>query len=109
MVGTVELLLGWLASPLKSRRRLKAEYLILRHQINILRRQSPRRTRLSNPDRLVFVWLYRLCLTVVDAFAIIRPETLTKHGFPRIRARLPRFTKELPSYSKNPPYQVFYQ
>src|SRR6267378_3291086 len=78
MVGMVELLLGWLASLLKSRRRLQAENLVLRHQINILRRHSPRRTRLSNQDRLVFVWLYRLCPTVVDAIAIIRPETLIR-------------------------------
>jgi transposase InsO family protein len=78
MVGMVELLLDWLASLLKSRRRLQAENLVLRHQINILRRQSPRRTGLSNPDRLVFVWLYRLCPTVVDAVAIIRPETLIR-------------------------------
>ena|SRR6266404_4692593 len=76
MLGMVELLFGWLASLLKSRRRLHVENLVLRHQIIILRQQSPRRTRLSNPDRLVLVWLYRLCPTVVDAVAIIRPETL---------------------------------
>ncbi len=78
MVGMVGLLFGWLSSLLKSRRRLQAENLVLRHQINILRRQSPRRTRLPNSDRLVFVWLYRLCPTVVDAVAIIRPETLIR-------------------------------
>jgi transposase InsO family protein len=76
MLGMIGLLFGWLSSPLKSRWRLQAENLALRHQLNILRRQAPRRTRLSNPDRLVFVWLYRLCSTVVDAVAIIKPETL---------------------------------
>jgi hypothetical protein len=40
---------------------------------------------LSNPDRLVFVWLYRLCPTVVDAVAIIRPETLAATAAPAIR------------------------
>ena len=78
MLRMVELLFGWLSSLLKSRRRLQAENLILRHQVNILRRRPPGRTRLSNPDRLVFVWLYRLCPTVVDAVAIIRPETLIR-------------------------------
>src|SRR6266436_4299406 len=78
MRGIIERLFGWLSSLLKSRRRLQAENLILRHQVNILRRRAPRRTRLSNPDRLVFVWLYRLCPTVVDAVAIIRPETLIR-------------------------------
>ena len=57
-------------------RRLQAENLVLRHQVNILRRQAPGRTRLTNSNRLVFVWLYRLCPSVVDAVAIIKPETL---------------------------------
>jgi hypothetical protein len=76
MLGMVELLLQWLESLVKSRRRLEAENLVLRHQLNILRRRVSRRTRLSNADRLVFVWLYRLYPTVVDAVGIIRPETL---------------------------------
>src|ERR1700674_3087792 len=78
MRGMIELLFGWLSSLLKSRRRLQAENLVLRHQVNILRRRAPGRTRLSNADRLVFVWLYRLCPTVVDAVAIIRPEMLIR-------------------------------
>src|SRR6266404_7843132 len=78
MLSIVELLFGCLPSLLKSRRLLQAENLVLRHQVNILRRQAPRRIRLSNPGRLVFVWLYRLCPTVVDAVAIIRPEKLIR-------------------------------
>src|SRR6266446_5992403 len=76
MLGMVALVFGWLSSLLKSRRRLQAENLVLRHQVNILRRRAPGRTQLSNSGRLVFVWLYRLCPTVVDAVAIIKPETL---------------------------------
>jgi hypothetical protein len=38
--------------------------------------EAPWRMRLSNADRLPFVWLYRLCPAVMDAVAIIRPETL---------------------------------
>jgi hypothetical protein len=64
MLELVELLLRWLASLLKSRRRLQAENLFLRYQLNILRR--PRRVRLSNADRLAFVWLYRCCPAVVE-------------------------------------------
>jgi len=78
MVGIVELLLGWLGSLLKSRQRLQSENLILRHQLNILRRRIRGSVRLSNPDRLVLVWLYRLCPSVVNAVAIIRPETLVR-------------------------------
>src|SRR6266404_9597248 len=47
MLGMVELLFGWLASLLKSRRRLRAENLVLRHQLNILRGRAPGRTRLG--------------------------------------------------------------
>jgi len=71
MLGMVGVLLRWLTSLVKSRRRLEAENLVLRHQVNILRRRSPGRLRLSNADRMAFVWLYRLCPSVVDAIAII--------------------------------------
>ena len=84
MPSLVELLFGWLASFLRSQRRLQAENIVLRHQVNILRRRAAGRMRLSNVDRLVFVWLYRLCPAVLDAVAIIRPETLIRwhrHGF----------------------------
>ena len=78
MLRMVALALGWLASLVKSRRRLRAENVVLRHQLNILRRQASGRVRLSNVDRLAFVWLYRLCPAVVDAVAIVRPETLIR-------------------------------
>ena len=78
MLGIVKLLLSWLTSLMKSRRRLRAENLILRHQVNILLRTRPQRIKLSDADRLAFAWLYRLCPAVVDAVAIVRPETLIR-------------------------------
>jgi hypothetical protein len=78
MLVMIELLLDWLAALVKSRRRLEAENLVLRHQVNILRRRAPRRSWLSRADRLSFVWLYRLCPAVIDAVVIIRPETLIR-------------------------------
>src|SRR5215510_6975234 len=71
-------MLHWLGSLVKSRRRLEAENLALRHQVNILRRRVSRRLWLSNADRLAFVWLYRLCPSVLDAVVIIKPETLIR-------------------------------
>ena len=76
MLRMAALALGWLTSLVKSRRRLQAENLVLRHQLNILRRRASRRVRLSNADRLVFVWLYRLFPAVVDAVTIVKPETI---------------------------------
>jgi len=79
MLGVVGVLLSWLTSLVKSRRRLEAENLVLRHQVYILRRRaSGRRLRISNADRLLFVWLYRLCPGVVETVAIIRPETVIR-------------------------------
>ena len=52
------------------------ENLVLRHQLNILRRRAARRVRLCNVDRLVFVWLYRLYPAVAQAVTIVKPETI---------------------------------
>jgi hypothetical protein len=78
ILGMVELLVLWLSSLLKSRRRLEAENLVLRHQVDILRRRASRSLRLSTGDRLMFVWPYRFRPSVVDAVAIIGPETVVR-------------------------------
>jgi len=44
----------------RSRAELVAEILVLRHQLNVLRRKSPKRLAFGNIDRLVFEGLYRL-------------------------------------------------
>jgi len=55
---------------------LESENLILRQQVNVLRRQSPKRPHLNNIDRLLFVWLYRWFPLILRALAIVRPETI---------------------------------
>jgi hypothetical protein len=40
-------------------RAAEAEVIVLRHQLNILRRQSPKRVRPNAFDRAIFVCLYR--------------------------------------------------
>jgi transposase InsO family protein len=62
----------------RSRTALEAEILILRHQLNVLRRKSPKRVALSSVDRLLLVGLYRLAPRVLEALKIIRPETLLR-------------------------------
>ena len=39
---------------------------------------SPRRVRLWNIDRLLLVWLYRLCPALLDAIIIVEPETVIR-------------------------------
>src|SRR6478752_272883 len=74
------LILPWtaLTSLLRSRGRLEAEILVLRQQINVLRRNSPKRSVFRPIDRLVFVALYRLAPGTLDALAIVRPETVVR-------------------------------
>ena len=76
MVEVLTLLWSALTSLLRSRVRLEAEILILQQQINVLRRNSPKRFAFRTLDRLVFVGLYRLVPGIVDALAIVRPETV---------------------------------
>src|ERR1700739_2168534 len=59
----------------RSRASLAAEILVLRHQINILRRHSPKRQTFSAMDRLIFAELYRLAPTVLNALAVLTPDT----------------------------------
>jgi transposase InsO family protein len=62
----------------RSRAALQAEILVLRHQLNVLRRKSPKRVALASLDRLLLVGLYRLAPGVLDALKIITPETLLR-------------------------------
>ena len=76
MVGLVNLLLGYIWSCFQSHERLKVEIVVLRHQLNVLRRKTPKRPKVSNSDRVLLVWLYRLFPGVAGAVTIIRPETV---------------------------------
>jgi len=78
MIAILRLLIGALRDYFTSRRRLLAEVLVLRHQINILRRQVPIRVRPTASDRAIFVWLYRLFADVGNAIVIVRPETIVR-------------------------------
>src|SRR3954447_12411178 len=51
----------------RSRAALEAEILVLRHQLNVLRRKSPKRLAFGNVDRLVFAGLYRAAPGILDA------------------------------------------
>jgi len=62
----------------RSRAPLQGEILVLRHQLNVLRRKSPKRVAFSNVDRLLFTGLYRLAPTVLEALKILKPETLIR-------------------------------
>ena len=67
-------LVGWF----RSRASLEIEILALRHQLNILRRKSPKRPTFGSIDRMAFAALYGLAPDVLSASAIVRPETVIR-------------------------------
>jgi hypothetical protein len=78
MIRLPRLLCGALIGLFQSSARREAEILVLRHQINVLRRKSPKRSALNNADRLLFVWLSRLVPSTLAALAVVRPETVIR-------------------------------
>src|ERR1700716_2287698 len=78
MVTFLTQLMLAIRSRFTRRARLEAENLILRQQLVVLRRKSPKRVRLRNLDRLLLVWLYRLYPSLLDAIIIVQPETVIR-------------------------------
>jgi hypothetical protein len=62
----------------KSRRRLEAENLFLRHQLSIALRRAPPRLRLRGSDRALLVWMTRLWPSLLGATQIVQPETILR-------------------------------
>src|ERR1700722_16267864 len=72
-------LIWWaLGGAFRARASLEAENVILRHQLNVLRRQLPKRPTFGMLDRLIFAGLYRLAPKLLGALAIEKPETVIK-------------------------------
>jgi len=72
-------LIWWVVVDLfRPRAKLEAEILVLRQQINVLRRTAPKRLLLSSIDRLILVGLYRLFPDVRGALAIVKPDTVIR-------------------------------
>ena len=65
-----------LSFRVRSRLTLEFELVALRHQVTVLRRQSPGQPRLFATDRLLWVWLYRIWPQVLDAMVLVKPATV---------------------------------
>lgn len=78
MIAFLCLFVHVLLSPFKTQARLEAGIVILRHQLNVLRRRALSRPKLTVADRLLFVWLYRLFPSALSAITIIQPETVIR-------------------------------
>ena len=62
----------------KSRRRLRAENLLLRHQLAIALRRVAPRPQLSRSDRAVLVWITRRYPELLGLAQIVKPETILR-------------------------------
>jgi putative transposase len=57
-------------------RALQLEILALRHQLHVLNRSRPQRLRLTQADRMLWVWLLRVWDEWRPAVVIVKPETV---------------------------------
>src|SRR5436309_2956121 len=78
MIDLLKLLGGLLVGLFRSRVAREAEMAFLRQQLVVLKRSAPARLRLRTADRLIFVWLYRLFPSVLEAAVVFKPETLVR-------------------------------
>src|SRR6187397_2954427 len=95
----------FVADLFKSRSRLEAENLLLRHQLTIALRRAPARLRLRGGDRALLIWMTRLWPSLLDAMQVVQPETVLRWhraGFraywrwkSRKRAGRPEINREL--------------
>jgi uncharacterized heparinase superfamily protein len=76
MLDLCRLIFAIASDLLRSRVTLEAEILVLRQQINVLRRANPKRLRFVSIDRLGSVC--RLFPKMYGALAIVRPETVIR-------------------------------
>ena len=105
MLAILHLLVMFVADLFKSRRRLEAENLFLRHQLNIALRRTPPRPRLHGSDRALLVWMTRIWPSLLDISRVVKPETILRwhrSGFKtywrwksRNRAGRPKVGREL--------------
>ncbi len=78
MLALVHLLGTFVADLFRSRRRLEAENLFLRHQLNIALRRAPHRLRLRSGDRALLVWMTRLWPSLLGLTRVVQPDTILR-------------------------------
>jgi putative transposase len=76
MTSVLRSLLLTLRGGAQSRAALHLEVLALRHQLQVLQRSRPRRSRLVMADRWLWVWLSRVWTAWRTAVVIVQPETV---------------------------------
>jgi transposase InsO family protein len=78
MISILHALGMFVVDLFKSRRRLEAENLLLRHQLGIAMRQAPPRLGLRGRDRALLLLVTRLWPSLLDAVQVVQPETVLR-------------------------------
>ena len=78
MIDLLKLLGGLLVGVARSRAAREAEMAFLCQQLVVLQRSAPARLRPRTADRLIFVWLYRLFPSLLEAAVVFKPQTLVR-------------------------------
>jgi hypothetical protein len=78
MLAILYVLGMFFADLFKSRRRLEAENMLLRHQLNLALRQRSPRLRLQGNDRVLLVWMIRLWPSLLEAIQVVQPATVLR-------------------------------
>src|SRR3984893_961319 len=87
MLDLCRLIFGIASDLLRSQVALEAEILVLRQQINVLRRANPKRLRFVSIDRLILGGVCRLFPKMYGALAIVRPETVGFRSYWRWKSK----------------------
>src|SRR6516164_7787036 len=72
------LFFGMIVDLFRSRAALEAEIVVLRQQLNVLRRACPKKLPFNSIDRLILGGACRLFPIVNNALAIVRPDTVIR-------------------------------
>jgi hypothetical protein len=78
MFGILHALGMLVADMFKSRCRLEAENLFLRHQLSVALKRAPPRLRLRGGDRALLVWMIRLWPSLLGVVKVVQPETILR-------------------------------
>ncbi len=78
MLDLSRLIFGMVIDLLRSRVALEVEIVVLRQQINVLRRANPKKLPFISIDRLILGGVCRLFPKMYDALAIVRPDTVIR-------------------------------
>ena len=78
MFAILQALGMFVADLFKSRSRLEAENLFLRHQLTIAMRRAPPRLRLRGSDRALLIGMTRLWPNLRGMTQVVQPETILR-------------------------------